>query len=73
MGINFTTLTPEMILHITRVVQCGDQLVVESIIEGGAGEASFGGVVTDEEGGAAEETFEWTDVLQGDWRLVASR
>ena len=67
------TLTPEMLLHVARVVQCGDQLIVEQTVEAGAGEASFGGVVDDEEDGRAEETFEWTDVLQGDWRLVALR
>ncbi|KAI1788926.1 hypothetical protein LXA43DRAFT_1023232 [Ganoderma leucocontextum] len=73
LGINFATLTPEMLLYVARVTQCADQLVVEPIAEAGAGEVSFGGVVADDEGGAAKETFEWTDVLQGDWRLVASR
>ena len=72
LGINYTTLTPETLLHVARVVQCGDQLVVELVVEAGAGEASFGGVVADE-GGMVQETFEWTDVLQGDWRLVTSR
>ena len=43
----------------------GDSVVV-------IGLGRFGGAVAEEEGGPVEETFEWTDVLQGDWRLVAS-
>ena len=70
LGINFATLTPEMLLHVACVLQSGDQLIVEPIAEHSAGEVSFGGAVAEEEGGPAEETFEWTDVLQGDWRLV---
>ncbi|PIL36582.1 hypothetical protein GSI_00271 [Ganoderma sinense ZZ0214-1] len=73
LGINVATLTPEMLLNVAHAVQCDDQLVVAHMAEAGGGEASFGGVVADEEDGAAEEIFEWTDVLQGDWRLVASR
>ena len=51
MGINVATLTPEMLLYIARVVQCGDQLVVAQMVEDGAGEAAFGGLVADEEDG----------------------
>ncbi|EJF63140.1 hypothetical protein DICSQDRAFT_56957 [Dichomitus squalens LYAD-421 SS1] len=72
LGINSATLTPEMLLHIARVLQCGDQLIVQPITEAGTGGVSFGGVVVEEEGGATEETFEWADVFQGDWRLVVS-
>ena len=70
LGINFATLTPEMLLHVARVLRSGDQLIVEPMAEHSAGEVSFGGAVAEEEGGSVEETFEWTDVLQGDWRLV---
>ncbi|KAI0751669.1 hypothetical protein C8Q80DRAFT_1268869 [Daedaleopsis nitida] len=73
LGINFATLTPEMLLHLGRIVQCGEQLVVAPIADAGATEVSFGGPVVDEEGGPVEETFEWADVLQGDWRLVSAR
>ncbi|KAI0643595.1 hypothetical protein C8Q79DRAFT_1022626 [Trametes meyenii] len=73
LGINFTTLTPEMLLHIGRVTTCDDFLVVERLAESGSAEVSFGGAIAEEEGGAVEETFEWPDVLSGDWRLVATR
>lgn len=72
LGINFATLTPEMLLHVGRAVQCAEQLVVAPVADAGAAEVSFGGAVVDEEGGPVEETFEWTDVLQGDWRLVSA-
>ncbi|OSD01695.1 hypothetical protein PYCCODRAFT_1411887 [Trametes coccinea BRFM310] len=71
LGINFATLTPEMLLHIGRVIRCDDQLVVEPFAEPSVEELSFGGAVVAEEGGAAEETFEWPDVFSGDWRLVS--
>ncbi|KAI8984904.1 hypothetical protein BD414DRAFT_537359 [Trametes punicea] len=73
LGINFATLTPEMLLHVGRVVRCDEQLVIEPIAESSPAEVSFGGPVIAEEGGALEETFEWSDVLQGDWRLVSAR
>lgn len=72
LGINFTTLTPETILHVGRVLQCDGQLVVEPIVNSGTAEVSFGGPVVADEDGIVEETFEWSDVLQGDWRLVAT-
>ncbi|KAI9069560.1 hypothetical protein FKP32DRAFT_1671285, partial [Trametes sanguinea] len=72
LGINFATLTPEMLLHIGRVIRCDEQLVVEPFAEPSVEEVSFGGAVVAEEGGAAEETFEWPDVLSGDWRLVSA-
>ncbi|KAI0352789.1 hypothetical protein OH77DRAFT_1459755 [Trametes cingulata] len=73
LGINFATLTPEMLLHVGRVIRADENLVVEPFAEPGSAEVSFGGAVLAEEGGAVEETFEWTDVLQGDWRLVSAR
>ncbi|KAI0676658.1 hypothetical protein C8Q78DRAFT_1073437 [Trametes maxima] len=73
LGINFTTLTPEMLLHVGRVVTSDNLLVLETFAEPGSAEVSFGGAVAEEEGGAVEETFEWSDVLSGDWRLVATR
>ncbi|KAI0759711.1 hypothetical protein BD413DRAFT_722109 [Trametes elegans] len=73
LGINFTTLTPEMLLHVGRVLRCDEQLIVEPMAEPGMAEASFGGVPDGLDGGPAEEAFEWTDVLQGDWRLVSAR
>ncbi|KAJ3001129.1 hypothetical protein NUW54_g6626 [Trametes sanguinea] len=72
LGINFATLTPEMLLHIGRVVRCDEQLVVEPFAEPSVEEVSFGGAVVAEEGGAVEETFQWPDVLSGDWRLVSA-
>ena len=63
------TLTPEMLLHVARVQQCGDKLVVQPIAETGI--VSFSGPV-DEEDGSTEEGYEWTDVLGGDWRLVTT-
>ncbi len=71
LGINFATFTPEVLLHVGRVTKCDEELVVELAAEPGSAELSFGGVV-EEEGGAAEETFQWVDVLQGDWRLVSA-
>ena len=65
-----TTLTPEMLLHIAQVRACGDQVVVQEI-SGGASAASFGGPV-DEDEELAEATYEWSDVLSGDWRLVTA-
>ncbi|KAI0329908.1 hypothetical protein GY45DRAFT_1278743 [Cubamyces sp. BRFM 1775] len=73
LGINFATFTPEILLHVGRVLSCDEQLVVEPIAEPGAAGVSFGGAVDPEEGGPAEETFEWSDVFQGDWRLVSVR
>ncbi|KAI0662818.1 hypothetical protein C8Q70DRAFT_473304 [Cubamyces menziesii] len=73
LGINFATFTPEILLHIGRVISCGEQLVVEHIAEPSTAKASFGGVIDPEEGEPAEETFEWSEVLQGDWRLVSMR
>ena len=40
-------------------------------ISGGASAASFGGPV-DEDEELAEATYEWSDVLSGDWRLVTA-
>ena len=65
------TLTPEMLLHVARVQQCGDQVVVLPVSEAGAAAVSFGGLVQEDEGTTAEEVFEWSDVFSGDWRLVA--
>ncbi|KAH9887605.1 hypothetical protein C8Q73DRAFT_712546 [Cubamyces lactineus] len=73
LGINFATFTPEILLHVGRVISCDEQLVVEPIAEPSPAAVSFGGVVDPEEGGPAEETFEWSDVFQGDWRLVSVR
>ncbi|KAI0637605.1 hypothetical protein C8Q77DRAFT_1086815 [Trametes polyzona] len=76
LGINFATLTPEMLLYVGRVVQSDEKLVVQPLTDSGAVEVSFGGIVDPEEAEAevpAEETFEWTDVFQGDWRLVSAR
>ncbi|KAI0687350.1 hypothetical protein C8Q76DRAFT_803647 [Earliella scabrosa] len=74
LGINFATLTPEMLLHVGRVLQCDEQLIVVEPITEVAAPVSFGGPVAEDEpeGGAVEETFAWTDVLQGDWRLVST-
>lgn len=72
LGIYFATFTPEVLLHVGRVAKCDEELVVELVAEPGSAELSFGGAV-EEEDGVAEETFQWSDVLQGDWRLVSAR
>ena len=65
------TLTPEMLLHVGRIQQCRDQMVVQPVSEASAAVISFGGPVEDEDE-MAEEVFERSDVLGGDWRLVAA-
>lgn len=73
LGINFATFTPEILLHVGRVTQADEKLTVELFADSGAAGGSFGGAEDGEDGGPAEETFEWADVLQGDWRLVSAR
>ncbi|KAH9921566.1 uncharacterized protein BXZ73DRAFT_79949 [Epithele typhae] len=68
LGINQVTLTPEMLLHVGHVEECADNVVVKMVMDAGAGAVSFGAVSEVDE--PVEEVFEWTDVLQGDWRLV---
>ena len=64
LGINFATLTPEMLLHVARVLQSGDQLVVEPMAEHSAGEVSFGGAVAEEEGGKWAHILRFTTVCR---------
>lgn len=69
------TLTPEMLLHIARVTRVDDdRLALQLFTEDGATGASFGGPLDagDESEGPAEEEFGWNEILQGDFRLVAS-
>ncbi|GBE78985.1 hypothetical protein SCP_0201820 [Sparassis crispa] len=73
LGINPNTFTPEMLLNVGRVVSYEDQLVVKPLEEHGAVEVSFGGLVVGEDSGSVEERYDWQDVLQADWRLVAYR
>ncbi|KAH9853351.1 hypothetical protein C2E23DRAFT_755320 [Lenzites betulinus] len=73
LGINFATFTPEILLHIGRVTQADEKLTVELFADSGAADGSFGSAEDGEDGGPAEETFEWADVFQGDWRLVSAR
>ncbi|KAL6304079.1 hypothetical protein BKA93DRAFT_733737 [Sparassis latifolia] len=71
LGINPNTFTPEMLVNVGRVVSYEDQLVVKPLEEHGAVEVSFGGLVVGEDSGSVEERYDWQDVLQADWRLVA--
>ncbi|TFK88073.1 hypothetical protein K466DRAFT_489685 [Polyporus arcularius HHB13444] len=75
LGINMDTLTPELLLHIARVTRVDEErLALQLFSENGAAGASFGGPVDgDEESeGPVEEEFGWGEVIQGDFRLVAS-
>ncbi len=76
LGINMDTLTPELLLHIARVTRVDEErLALQLFAENGAAGASFGGPVDgDEESeGPVEEEFGWGEIIQGDFRLVASQ
>ncbi|CCM05892.1 uncharacterized protein FIBRA_08130 [Fibroporia radiculosa] len=74
LGINPTTFTPEMLLHLGRVVSCAEQLVVKPILEHSPAEISFGGLIVAEDEEVdhveMEQAYLWSDVTQGDWRIV---
>jgi len=70
LGINPTTLTPEMMVFLARVVS-GDEggVVVVRIRPPGLGVVSFAsGDLKDEE---EEEKFPWDKILEMHWRLVS--
>ncbi|KAI0951819.1 hypothetical protein AcV7_007814 [Taiwanofungus camphoratus] len=69
LGINPNTLTPEMLLHLGRVIKCDAQLTIEPFLEHGLTEVSFGGLVEAEMGDTIE-VYDLHDVFQGDWRLI---
>lgn len=69
LGINPNTLTPEMLLHLGRVIKCDAQLTIEPFLEHGLTEVSFGGLVEAEMGDTIE-AYDLHDVFQGDWRLI---
>jgi hypothetical protein len=68
LGINPTTVTPEMMLFFARVVSAGENgAVVVRLHRPGLGMASFaGGDLKDE-----EEEFPWDRILEMRWRLVS--
>jgi len=67
LGINPTTVTPEMMLFPARVVTCGEGgVVVVRLRSPGSGIASFAGGELEEE----EEEFSWDKILQTHWRLL---
>jgi len=70
LGINPTTLTPEMMVFLARVVSGGEGgAVVVRLRRPGSGIASFaGGDSKDEE----EEEFTWDKILEMHWRLVSN-
>lgn len=74
LAINPRSFTPEMMLHQGRVKICDNQLTVEVIrdVLARAMKLSFGRpiIVDADDLEPVEETFEWTDVLQGDFRIV---
>ena len=70
LGINPQTFTPEMLLNVGKVVSCEQQLVVEQLSEHAAAEVSFGGLIVAEEEQNIELGYDWTDVFQGDWRIL---
>ena len=70
LGINPQTFTPEMLLNVGKVVSCEQQLVVEQLSEHAAAEVSFGGLIVAEEEQNTELGYDWTDVFQGDWRIL---
>lgn len=72
LAINPATFTPEFLLNIGRVTDCADALSLQPVHRPGAVEVSFGGPVEEEEeeGLLEAETFEWSDVYSGDWRVV---
>ncbi|PCH41662.1 hypothetical protein WOLCODRAFT_132061 [Wolfiporia cocos MD-104 SS10] len=68
LGINPATFTPEMLLKLGRVIRCDDQLAVEVTLENGA--LAFGGIVGTEEAEAVEENYEWSNIMETEWRIV---
>ncbi|KAH9956796.1 hypothetical protein BC827DRAFT_1378443 [Russula dissimulans] len=71
LGINPTTLTPETMLFVARVVASGESgAVVVRLRRPGLGIVSFaGGDLEDEE---EEEEFSWAQILEMNWRLVSN-
>ena len=60
-------------LTVGRVMRTGDHLTVQPVHKPGAVEVSFGGYADEEPGDVVpleEETFEWSDVYAGDWKIV---
>ena len=76
LSINMETLTPEVILHVARVVRVDDErLDLELMSDNGAAGASFGGPIAAEDEdfeGPVMEEFSWDEIFKGDFRLVAS-
>jgi hypothetical protein len=68
LGLNPTTITPEMMLFLSRVVSTGeDGATVVRLRRPGLGMASFtGSDLQDEE----EEVFTWDNILEMQWRLL---
>ncbi|KAI0829242.1 hypothetical protein BC628DRAFT_1315291 [Trametes gibbosa] len=73
LGINYATFTPEILLHLGRVARADEKLVLEPFADPSAVAMSFDGATDGEESNPVEETVEWADVFQGDWRLVSAR
>ncbi|KAF7790775.1 hypothetical protein EIP86_001732 [Pleurotus ostreatoroseus] len=74
LAINPATFTPEFLLNIGKVTKVDPkQLTVQPLHRPGAAEISFGGFVDEEDGEVQleEETFEWNDVLAGEWRIIS--
>ena len=71
LGINPTTLTPEMMLFFARVVSGSENgAAVVRLCRPGLGMVSFAGDdLKDEE---REEDFSWNKILEMQWRLVSS-
>lgn len=63
-----------MMLHRGRVASCDNRLTIKVIqdLKPSAVELSFGGqiFVDEDEVGPFKEMFEWTDVFQGDFRIL---
>lgn len=74
LAINPATFTPELMLHRGSVMECENKLTVELLqdSERDAIELSFGGPleIDGDAVGPVEESFGWTDVLQGDFRII---
>ncbi|KAI0269409.1 hypothetical protein BC834DRAFT_866172 [Gloeopeniophorella convolvens] len=73
LGINPTTLSPEMLLCLARVASISETgVVITRLDRPGAGVVSFFSGVDVDAGEAEEEEFTWASITEMQWRIVSS-